>query len=48
MSLMLCTFCKSPVDTDADPDSLYVKAAPDRCVCKWCRDDRELATEFDE
>lgn len=48
MSLMLCTFCKEAVDTDDDPDSLYVKAVPGECVCKWCREDRKLPTEFDE
>lgn len=48
MSAMLCKFCGRLVDTDDDPDSLYVVGHPDNCVCEWCRDDRQLATEFDE
>lgn len=48
MSAMLCKFCRNLVDTDDDPDSLYVVDHADDCVCKWCREDRKLPTEFDE
>lgn len=49
MSVMLCKFCKSAVDTDDDPDSLYVIGHNDGdCVCVWCREDRKLPTEFDK
>lgn len=47
MSAMLCKFCRNLVDTDDDPDSLYV-VGHDDCVCKWCREDRKLSTEFDQ
>lgn len=45
---MLCKFCEALVDTDDDPDSLYVVGYAESCVCQACRDDRKLATEFDE
>lgn len=48
MSLMLCKFCEEAVDTDDDPDSLYVIGHDGACVCRPCRDDRKLPTEFDE
>lgn len=35
MSMLLCDGCKMPVDTDEDPDSLYI--GEDECVCKSCR-----------
>ena len=47
MSAMLCKFCDALVDTDDDPDSLYVIGHDGKCVCKWCRDERELPTELD-
>lgn len=48
MSAMCCHFCGRIVDTDDDPDSLYVLGYDDRCVCEACRDERELRTELDE
>jgi len=47
MSAMLCAICESLVDCDDDPDSLYVLRYPDRCVCRFCRDEEDLRTEFD-
>lgn len=47
MSLMLCHLCERLVDTDDDPDSLYVLGYDDKCVCDGCRDAHELLTEFD-
>lgn len=48
MSCMLCKLCERLVDTDDDPDSLYVIRYDGECVCKWCREDGRLKTEFDE
>lgn len=48
MSVCLCELCERMVDTDYDPDSLYVVKYPDKCVCEWCRDQEDLKTEFDE
>lgn len=36
MSCMRCDKCSGIVDTDFDPDSLYVSGRD--CLCKWCRD----------
>lgn len=48
MSTMLCSVCDRLVDTDSDPDSLYVETIRSDCVCKACRDVLDLKTEFDE
>lgn len=48
MSMMLCCKCSGLVDTDEDCDSLYVRGYPDKCVCRSCRDEHHLQTEFDE
>lgn len=48
MSAMCCLFCGYLVDTDFDPDSLYVRDHDGECVCEGCRYDRKLKTEFDE
>jgi hypothetical protein len=47
MSMMLCKLCDVLVDIDADPDALYVIKYSNQCVCKFCRDDNDLLTEFD-
>lgn len=47
MSAMCCEFCRRLVDTDFDPDSLYVRDHDGECVCRSCRNDRDLRTEFD-
>ncbi len=45
MSAMLCDHCDALVDTDADPDSLYVK---DRaCLCKSCRNRLDEPSELE-
>ncbi len=45
MSCMLCDCCGNLVDTDADPDSLYV---PQRaCLCHGCRDELDEPSEFE-
>lgn len=48
MSVMLCEKCECIVNTDNDPDSLYVIGFSDKCVCEWCRDEHGYVTEFDE
>ena len=48
MSGMLCCFCGRFVDCDEDPDSLYVPTRPDECVCQYCREERELPSEFEK
>lgn len=47
MSVMRCVLCEALVDTDDDPDSLYVLKHKDHCICRWCREANELETEFD-
>lgn len=37
MSMMICRDCGTAVDTDDDPDSLYVEDM--KCVCRRCRPD---------
>lgn len=46
MSCMRCDCCSEIVDTDVDPDSLYVKNR--ECLCKGCRDERNEPSEFEE
>jgi hypothetical protein len=48
MSAMLCAICKALVDTDDDPDSLYVPQHPNEAVCSECRDERDLPSEFEQ
>lgn len=45
MSMMLCTLCGDLVDTDDDPDSLYVTDG--KCFCWECREENDLETEFE-
>lgn len=45
MSMMLCDHCKDLVDTDGDPDSLYVKDA--ECLCRLCREEQRRPSEFE-
>lgn len=48
MSGMLCKLCDAFVDTDEDPDSLYVPGHDDECICQWCRNsDEALLSEFE-
>lgn len=45
MSAMLCDCCGNLVDTDTDPDSLYV---PKRaCLCHGCRNELDEPSEFE-
>ena len=46
MSCMFCVACGYLVDTDIDPDSLYVKGR--ECLCQFCRDSLNEPSEFDE
>lgn len=46
MSAMLCDQCTGLVDTDRDPDSLYVQGR--ECLCKGCRNDGDEPSEFEE
>lgn len=46
MSMMRCDECERLVDTDDDPDSLYVKKR--ECLCKGCRNDLNEPSEFEE
>ena len=48
MSCMCCHYCSRVVDTDFDCDSLYVIGHDNKCVCEWCREEKDLRTEFDE
>lgn len=48
MSVCICEYCSRLVDTDFDPDSLYVIGHDDKCVCESCRERKDLKTEFDE
>lgn len=48
MSMMRCNDCERLVDTDDDPDSLYVVDHDDQCICEHCRDRLALKTKFDE
>lgn len=45
MSAMLCNVCGSLVDTDADPDSLYVKGR--ECLCQYCRSSLDEPSQFE-
>lgn len=45
MSAMLCDCCGNLVDTDADPDSLYV--AKRECLCVGCRNELDEPSEFE-
>lgn len=45
MSYMKCHVCHDLIDTDSDPDSLYV--FPDECVCEACRETYHLKTEWE-
>ena len=42
MSVWICCECAHLVDTDSDPDSLYVVDYEDLCVCVSCRDRLDL------
>lgn len=46
MSMMKCDECSRFVDTDSDPDSLYVPEA--ECLCKGCRNQLGLPSEFEK
>ena len=46
MSAMLCDVCSKLVDTDTDPDSLYVKGR--ECLCHGCRTELAEPSEFEE
>lgn len=46
MSAMLCDCCRGLVNTDADPDSLYVKGRT--CLCHGCRNELDEPSEFEE
>jgi hypothetical protein len=48
MSMMACVLCYGYVDTDFDPDSLYVREQDGKCICGGCREREELSTIFDE
>ena len=43
--MICCTNCGDLVDTDDDPDSLYVPRWP--CLCQHCRDKLDLPPVFD-
>lgn len=45
MSMMKCEICHALVDTDSDPDSLYVPGR--ECVCEECRDSGEYVDNPD-
>lgn len=45
MSCMRCDKCSGIVDTDFDPDSLYVNGRD--CLCKWCRNSDNEPSEFE-
>jgi len=47
MSMMLCAYCDAGgyVDTDADPDSLYV--LKDAAVCCMCRFERDIEPNYE-
>ena len=48
MSMMLCKLCDRLVNTDDDPDSLYVPKHDGDCICRGCRNsDEELLSEFE-
>jgi len=44
MSIMRCDDCERLVDTDDDPDSLYIQGK--ECLCITCRS--RMETEIDE
>lgn len=48
MSMMICHLCGLPVDTDDDPDSLYVPKYEDKAICSGCRSSENLPSEFEE
>lgn len=45
MSVMLCSICLTATDTDADPDSLYIRKGD--AVCVWCRQDQGLEINYE-
>ena len=48
MSMLRCDECERVVDSDDDPDGFYVPARPNQFICKHCRDNLNLPTEFEE
>jgi len=48
MSAMCCAICTNLVDTDFDPDSLYVPSRDGECICQGCRNEHNLPSEFEE
>jgi hypothetical protein len=48
MSVMLCKLCRGITDTDSDRDSLNVRGHEGTCICKSCREEYQLSTDFDE
>lgn len=43
MSMMKCDNCEVLIDTDSDPESLYVVDI--KCFCLDCRDSKEVESE---
>lgn len=46
MSIMACSKCQCYVDTDDDPDSLYIVGHT--CVCQDCRDFYDLSVNLNK
>lgn len=47
MSMMLCCLCQGSKDTDDDPDGFYCEGFESEFVCKFCRDNNNIETKFD-
>ena len=45
MSMIQCNGCGEAIDTDLDPESLYV--IEDQCWCRICRGESDLGREDD-
>lgn len=49
MSMITCSLCQSLIDSDEDPDGLYtLPAGKHDFVCRSCRDEHSIDTEFDQ
>lgn len=46
MSMVLCHYCESLIDSDEFPDGFYVLGHKDKYICDSCQQDRDLYTEF--
>ena len=46
MNLSSCSWCGILVDTDADPDSLYIDEWP--CACLTCREAMDWEINYDK